>query len=185
MNPKRSVTVSKFLSKYLRHAPGELGLTLEPGGWVPIADLLEATEAKIFPVTLGELEEVVAGSDKQRFAFDATGTRIRANQGHSVEVDLQLEPTPPPAILYHGTPEANLPMILANGLAKMRRHHVHLSVDVPTAMKVGGRRGKPIILVVDSERMAHDGFTFFLSANGVWLTDEVPAQYLHVAAPPR
>lgn len=185
MIPKRSITVSKFLSKYLRHAPGELGLTLQPGGWVLVADLLEATDKKNFPITLEELEAIVEGSDKQRFAFDATGTRIRANQGHSVEVDLQLEPTPPPPMLYHGTPESNLPMILANGLAKMRRHHVHLSVDVPTAMKVGGRRGKPSILVVDSEKMARDGFTFFVSANGVWLTDEVPAQYLLVAAPPR
>lgn len=185
MNPKRAITVSKFLSKHLRHAPGELGLTLEPGGWVPVVDLLEATEAKNFPITLDELEAVVAGSDKQRFTFDATGTRIRANQGHSVEVNLQLEPTPPPAILYHGTAAQNVDVILAGGLAKMRRHHVHLSVDVATATKVGGRRGKPIILLVDSERMARDGFTFFVSANGVWLTEEVPAQYLHVADPSR
>lgn len=185
MNPKRAVAVSKFLSKHLRHAPGDLGLALEPGGWVPVADLLEASEAKNFPIALDELEAVVEGSDKQRFAFDSTGTRIRANQGHSVEVDLQLAPAPPPAVLYHGTPEANVAMILASGLAKMRRHHVHLSVDVATATKVGGRRGKPVTLAVDAAAMARDGFAFFVSANGVWLADEVPAQYLHVADPPR
>lgn len=183
VNPKRAVTVSKFLSKYLRHAPGELGLTLEPGGWVPVADLLAATAEKGFPITLDELDAVVAESDKQRFAFDATGTRIRANQGHSVEVDLQLEPTPPPAVLYHGTAAQNRAAILAGGLAKMRRHHVHLSKDTDTAVRVGGRHGKPVVFAVDAAGMARDGFVFFVSANGVWLADEVPAQYLTVLDP--
>lgn len=196
MNPKRAVTVSKFLSKYLRHAPGDLGLTLEPGGWVPVADLLAATAEKGFPITLDELDAVVAGSDKQRFAFDATGTRIRANQGHSVEVDLQLEPTPPPAVLYHGTGAQNRAAILAGGLAKMR-HHVHLSKDTDTAVRVGGRHGgrvgaerlregsdtRPVVFAVDAAGMARDGFAFFVSANGVWLADEVPAQYLTVLDP--
>ncbi len=184
MDAKRAVTVSKFLSKYLRHAPAELGLMLQPGGWVEIAELLEACETHGFPVTVEELDEVVAGSDKQRFAFDSTGTRIRANQGHSVEVDLQLEPTSPPTVLYHGTPAQSVEAILATGLSKMRRHHVHLSVDIATAQKVGGRRGKPVILLVDSAGMARDGHTFYVSANGVWLVDEVPARYLTVSDSP-
>jgi putative RNA 2'-phosphotransferase len=180
MQPRRATTVSKFLSKHLRHAPADIGLTLRDGGWVPVAELLAAVKRHGFPITEDELAHVVAGSDKQRFAFDETGTLIRANQGHSVEVDLQLEPTTPPAVLYHGTAERNAPVILQDGLLKMKRHHVHLSVDTDTAVKVGGRHGKPVVLSVDAAAMAADGFTFYVSANGVWLVDHVPARYLRV-----
>lgn len=180
MHPKRKVTVSKFLSRILRHAPDDIGLSLEPGGWVLVADLLSGTERIGFRITPDELREVVATSDKQRFAFDDTGTKIRANQGHSTEVDLQLAPAEPLPQLFHGTAASNLEVILREGLLKMARHHVHLSADTATALKVGGRHGKPVILVVESAKMRADGHEFFLSANGVWLVEHVPAQYLRV-----
>lgn len=183
MDHKHQVRVSKFLSKYLRHAPGEIGLTLEPGGWVAVDLLLAAATRHGCPVTRIELDEIVATSDKQRFAFDETNTRIRANQGHSVDVDLELDPADPPEVLYHGTAEAVLPAILAGGLLKMRRHHVHLSRDAGTAVRVGARHGKPVVLAVAAGKMAASGFRFFVSANGVWLVDTVPPEYLTVLPP--
>ena len=180
MDEKRRVRLSKFLSKYLRHSPEDLGLSLEPGGWVFVEDVLTGAADAGFPFTREELEVVVRRCDKQRFALDETGTRIRANQGHSAEVDLQLDPVEPPAELYHGTPERNLAVILHDGLVKMARHHVHLSPDTATATKVGLRRGKPVILAVDAGRMHADGFVFYRSANGVWLVDHVPPVYLRV-----
>jgi putative RNA 2'-phosphotransferase len=181
MDSARRVKVSKFLSLHLRHEPERLGLTLEPGGWVPVAALLAGGAAQGFPLTREELSEVVASSDKQRFAFDPTGTRIRANQGHSVPVDLQLEPTPPPDVLYHGTADHTLALVLKEGLSRMSRHHVHLSPDADTAVKVGRRHGRPVVLVVDAATMVRDGFAFYRSANGVWLTDRVPPQYLRAS----
>ena len=174
----RAVRVSKYLSKYLRHAPHELGLSLQPGGWVPVDDLLAAAEKNDFPITYDELVDCVDTNDKQRFAFDETGDLIRANQGHSVEVDLQLEEREPPETLYHGTVERFLPSILIEGLVRGKRHHVHLSKDVDTARRVGARRGKPVILTVDARGLYQDGHRFLLSANGVWLTDAVPTGYL-------
>src|SRR5262249_36133833 len=162
----------------LRHDPEGLGLELEPGGWVPVAALLAGCAGRGFALTREELAEVVSSSEKQRFAFDPSGTRIRANQGHSAPVDLQLEPTPPPDVLYHGTAASNLDAIRAEGLSRMARHHVHLSGDADTARKVGQRHGPPVVLVIDAAAMARDGFTFYRAANGVWLTDRVPPQYL-------
>jgi len=178
MDSQRLVRISKYLSKHLRHQPERLGLTLSPGGWVPVADLLAACAAHDFPVSHEELNEVVASSDKQRFAFDESGTRIRANQGHSAAVDLQLQPVTPPNLLYHGTAESTVPLILRDGLRRMARHHVHLSADVPTARKVGARHGRPAVLVVDAAAMHRAGHAFFVSANGVWLVDAVPPEYL-------
>ncbi len=175
---KRLITVSKYLAKYLRHAPHELGLTLQPGGWVPVEELLTADEKNGFPISYDELVECVETNNKQRFAFDETGDLIRANQGHSVEVDLRLEEREPPETLYHGTVERFLPSILEEGLIRGKRHHVHLSKNMETARKVGSRRGKPVILIVDAGRMHRDGHKFLLSANGVWLTDAVPPGYL-------
>lgn len=175
---RRLITVSKYLSKYLRHAPHELGLTLQPGGWVPVDDLLAAAENNGFPIAYDELVDCVETSDKQRFSFDVSGELIRANQGHSVEVDLQLEEQEPPETLYHGTVERFLPSILEQGLIRGKRHHVHLSIDKETALKVGARRGKPMILSIDSGRMRGDGHVFYLSTNRVWLTDSVPPEYL-------
>lgn len=175
---RRLVTVSKYLAKYLRHAPHELGLTLQPGGWVPVDDLLAAAQKHGFPISYDELVACVETNDKQRYSFDVSGEMIRANQGHSVEIDLQLEEREPPELLYHGTVERFLPSILKEGLIRGKRHHVHLSKDVETATKVGARRGKPVILIVDAGRMHRDGHRFLLSVNGVWLTDTVPPAYL-------
>jgi putative RNA 2'-phosphotransferase len=175
---KRLISVSKYLAKYLRHAPQEIGLTLQPGGWVPVDDLLIAAGTNGFPISYDELVECVETNDKQRYAFDVSGEMIRANQGHSVEVDLQLQEREPPEILYHGTVERFLPSILENGLVRGRRHHVHLSKDVETAHRVGARRGKPIILSVETGKMRRDGHTFYLSTNGVWLVGSVPPEYL-------
>ena len=184
MDAKRLVRVSKFLSLHLRHQPADLGLALEPGGWVPVADLLAGAARKGFLITREELAEVVRGSDKQRFAFDPTGTKIRANQGHSADVDLQLEPAEPPAVLYHRTADRYLDAILRDGLNKMARHHVHLSPDTATASKVGVRHGRLVMLEVDAAGMRAAGYTFYRSANGVWLVDAVPPGYLRVIDPP-
>jgi putative RNA 2'-phosphotransferase len=183
MEQSRSIRISKYLSKHLRHAPERLGLTLAPGGWVNVDDLLSACAAHQFPITPAELEEVTATSDKQRFSFDETRTRIRANQGHSVEVDLQLQPQIPPDVLYHGTGEQSVAVILQSGLLKMSRHHVHLSKDVETARKVGMRHGRPVVFAIAATAMQQAGFTFYCSDNGVWLVDQVPPQYLKILSP--
>ena len=178
MDDQRRIKVSKYLSKHLRHAPERLGLTLAPGGWVAVDDLLRACAEHRFAVTAQELREVVERSDKQRFAFDETGTLIRANQGHSVDVDLQLVPTVPPETLFHGTGAGAVESILAAGLERRARHHVHLSPDADTARRVGMRHGTPVILTVAAGAMARAGHEFFVSANGVWLVDCVPSEYL-------
>jgi putative RNA 2'-phosphotransferase len=178
MTPERLVRTSKFLSLHLRHRPERLGLALEPGGWVSVDALLTAAARHGYPISLAELEEVVARNDKQRFSFDASRTRIRANQGHSVPVDLELEPVEPPPVLYHGTGERNVPRIEHAGLRKMRRHHVHLSPDRETARRVGARHGRPVVFEVDAAAMRAAGHEFFRSANGVWLVEVVPARYL-------
>ena len=183
MDEKRRVRISKYLSKYLRHAPGEIGLILEVGGWVAVDALLAAAGRHGFPITPTELDEVVATSDKQRFAFDEGRTRVRANQGHSVDVEMDFESAEPPAVLYHGTAETNRTAILADGLSRMRRHHVHLSKDAETAAMVGARHGNPVVLTVAAGKMAADGFEFFVSANGVWLADRVPPEYLTTLPP--
>ena|ERR1043166_5013979 len=180
MDKKRLVTISKFLSKHLRHEPETLGLTLAEGGWVDIDTLLAACTRHGFPITREQLDEVVQTSDKKRFGYDETGQRIRANQGHSTPVDLQLQPVEPPAILYHGSVEKNRTEILAFGLLKMKRHHVHLSHDISSALKVAQRHGRPVIFVIDSAAMHAKGHLFYCSVNGVWLTDHVPAEFLRV-----
>ncbi|MBL8970462.1 MAG: RNA 2'-phosphotransferase [Myxococcales bacterium] len=174
------VRVSKFLSKHLRHDPAGLGLTLEVGGWVAVDVLLAACARRGMPISRELLAQVVAGSDKQRFAFDGAGLRIRANQGHSVAVDLQLSPQEPPAWLFHGTTAMSLAAILREGLQRMRRHHVHLSADEATARRVGGRRGEVVLLGVDAAAMQAAGAVFYRSDNGVWLVDAVAPVYLSV-----
>jgi putative RNA 2'-phosphotransferase len=186
MDASQRTKISKYLSKHLRHAPEKLGLTLAPGGWVEVDELLAACAKDRFVITREQLDEVVTTNDKQRFSFDPSGRHIRANQGHSTDVDLQLDPATPPDVLYHGTAEPTVSLIMAEGLARMSRHHVHLSLDVPTALKVGTRHGRPVILAVDAAAMVRDGHTFYRSDNGVWLVDAVPARYLQqVPEPPR
>lgn len=172
------VRASKRLSLHLRHAPEEIGLVLGPGGWVAVDELLEALGRHGLRLSRDELGEIVSQSDKQRFALDETGTRIRANQGHSVAIDLELPESVPPDVLFHGTVATALPAIRREGLRAMERHHVHLSDSEETATRVGARRGKPVVLRVDAARMAADGHRFFVSANGVWFADSVPAEYL-------
>ncbi|WP_347058844.1 RNA 2'-phosphotransferase [Blastococcus sp. HT6-30] len=169
------VRMSKRLSFVLRHRPDSVGLTLDDAGWADVGQLLAALR-----ISREQLELVVATNDKRRFAFDPTGTRIRASQGHSVAVDLGYGPEQPPEVLFHGTVERVLPAILAEGLRPGRRHAVHLSADVVTARAVGGRRGRPVVLRVDAAGMAAGGSSFSRSANGVWLVDTVPPQFLTV-----
>ncbi|MEV6667954.1 RNA 2'-phosphotransferase [Streptomyces nigra] len=176
MDERRTVKVSKYLSKHLRHQPERIGLVLDEGGWVEIDTLIAAARAHGFSFSRDELDHVVAANDKKRFAVD--GTRIRASQGHSVEVDLGLAPATPPPYLYHGTVAAHLGAIRAEGLRPMNRHDVHLSPDRETATRVGARRGRPVVLSVDTGAMHRDGHVFHVSANGVWLTKAVPPEYL-------
>ena len=178
--PKRDVQISKFLSLVLRHRPEKIGLTLNEAGWTPVADLIEACNRHGFPLSLTELQAVVANNDKSRFSFSADGTLIRANQGHSIPVNLGYAPVEPPEYLFHGTAVRFLPAIQAQGLVKGRRHHVHLSLDMITARRVGERHGRVVVLKVHSGAMHRDGYTFYLSENGVWLVDAVPPQYLEV-----
>ncbi|HYE71760.1 MAG TPA: RNA 2'-phosphotransferase [Blastocatellia bacterium] len=174
----REVKVSKFLSLVLRHKPEEIGIQLDEAGWTPVDTLLAALNSHGLSITREELEQVVSNNEKKRFAFSDDGRLIRANQGHSVEVELGYTPQTPPEVLYHGTVEKFLPSIKEQGLIKGQRHHVHLSPDRETAIKVGQRRGKPIVIEVDAARMHADGVIFYRSENGVWLTDHVPVQHL-------
>ena len=183
MDQKSLVRISKYLSLHLRHQPERIGLELEPGGWVEVEDLLEACATHNMAITHDELYEVVRQNDKQRFAFDDSGKRIRANQGHSVEVDLQLDPRVPPAVLLHGTGQQFIFDILQQGLLKMSRHHVHLTEAEATALKVGRRKGKPVILEIDAAGLHGSGRLFYLTANAVWLVDEVPPAFLKVREP--
>lgn len=176
----QTIRVSKFLSLVLRHRPEKIGLTLDPAGWVEVTELLQACQQHGFPLSQAELESVVVTNDKQRFSFNKDKTRIRASQGHSVEVELGYQPARPPELLYHGTVERFLPSILEKGLLKGQRHHVHLSGDVATAIKVGTRRGEPMILTIHSGQMYRDGCVFYQSANGVWLTEHVPPAYISI-----
>lgn len=181
MDPKTLKTLSKYLSYHLRHRPEALGLTLEPGGWVTLENLLSASATHSdlpVPLTRDRLQTIVTTNDKQRFSISPDGQRIRANQGHSIPIDLQLTPQTPPAILFHGTAEPALSAIQGSGLHKMARHHVHLSANSDTAKAIGSRHGRPVIFQVAAARMHHDGFSFYCSDNGVWLVDHVPVTYL-------
>jgi putative RNA 2'-phosphotransferase len=171
---------SKFLSLLLRHEPEKIGIKLDPAGWVGVDELLDALHAHGVELTRAELDNLVATSDKQRFAFSDDKTKIRANQGHSVQVELGLPSEKPPDVLYHGTVAAALPGIRAGGLVRGQRHHVHLSHEIETAKKVGGRRGKPVVLAVKAREMVAAGHSFLRSANGVWLVDHVPAQFIEL-----
>lgn len=167
-----------YLSKHLRHQPERLGLRLEPGGWVVVDDLLAACARHGMATDRAELTELVRRDGKQRYSFDEDERRIRANQGHTVEVDLQLEPLPPPERLYQGTAERSVEAIAASGLLRMARHHVHLSADVETARQMGVWHGRSVVLEIAAARMGRDSYPFYRSDNGVWLVDRVPPEYI-------
>jgi putative RNA 2'-phosphotransferase len=164
------MSLSRFLSYVLRHAPDAIGIELAPGGWVNVDELIARSQ----------LDAVIAGDSKRRFTLSSDGTHIRAAQGHSAPVDLGLVPVEPPAVLFHGTATRFLETILQEGLKPQRRKQVHLSPDAATAEAVGRRHGKPVVLTVDSRAMHQAAFTFFQADNGVWLTDHVPPTYLSV-----
>jgi putative RNA 2'-phosphotransferase len=180
LDEKRTVKTSKFLSLVLRHQPEAVGLTLDEGGWVDVDVLLAACAARGRPLTRAELDHVVATNNKRRFAYSEDGRRIRASQGHTVQVDLGLAPAVPPDVLFHGTASATLPLILRDGLLPMARQDVHLSADRETAVRVGARHGRPVVLAVDAAGLAAAGQVFRVSANGVWLTGPVPPGWLRV-----
>ena len=173
-----AVRDSKFLAGVLRHNPGKIGVELDAAGWVDVDVLLAAVKRGGRRMGRERLDYVVEHNNKKRFEYDASGTRIRASQGHSVPVDLGYESCVPPETLFHGTARRSLDSILSEGLKPGRRHHVHLSIDIETAIKVGARHGKPAVLVVAAARMHEAGHEFFRSTNGVWLTEHVAPQYL-------
>jgi putative RNA 2'-phosphotransferase len=172
------VRVSKFLSLVLRHDPGHIGLRLDEAGWADVDELLAGAAGAGVRIDRAMLERVVAENDKKRFALSPDGTRIRASQGHSVNVALGLEPQTPPEQLYHGTASRFVESIRESGLHSAARAHVHLSADEATARNVGQRHGKPVVLTIAAGRMHRDGRLFFRSENGVWLTDAVPVEYI-------
>jgi putative RNA 2'-phosphotransferase len=176
------VRVSKFMSLVLRHDPAKVGLALDPAGWAEVDELLAGAARAGVPFDRETLERVVAENEKQRFAFDDDHTRIRASQGHSVRVDLGLEPRIPPDVLYHGTASRSIESIRKSGLHSAKRTHVHLSASEATARTVGQRHGRPVVLTIAAGRMHRDGHPFFRSDNGVWLTDAVPVEYIDFGA---
>ncbi|WP_264791997.1 RNA 2'-phosphotransferase [Aureispira anguillae] len=170
--------ISKFLSLVLRHKPEVLGLVLDEQGWVKTQDLLEKMAQNGRTLSLEVLEEVVANNDKKRFAFNADHSQIRASQGHSIAINLGYQAMKPPKVLFHGTALRFLASIRKSGLLKKNRHHVHLSQDMDTATTVGKRHGAVVVLEVKALEMHQAGFEFFISDNGVWLTEQVPTEYL-------
>ena len=177
---KELIRTSKLLSLVLRHDPGAIGIELDENGWVDVDVLLAAIAEHKKPVSREALEEIVATNDKKRFAFSEDQKRIRASQGHSVEIDLELEAVEPPEVLLHGTATRFVESILEKGLIPGSRQHVHLSADEVTAHKVGSRHGKPVIFEVDCVAMRAAGAEFFRSANGVWLTASVAPEFLRL-----
>ena len=173
------VRESRLLALVLRHKPEEVGITLDEHGWANVDELVEGIAA-LCPFTLGMLEEIVATDSKDRYSFNEDHSLVRANQGHSVGVDVELELLDPPEVLYHGTAQRFLDSIMEQGLLPMGRLYVHLSSDKDMAYRVGGRHGSPVVLKVDTYKMHEEGFEFFLSKNEVWLTKRVPPKYLTI-----
>lgn len=176
----RDIRTSKLLSLALRHDPGALRLTLDAQGYASVDEVITGLARRGSPLTRAALEKLVADNDKQRFAFNEDGTRIRASQGHSVAVELGYVAQEPPAVLYHGTATRFLASIERQGLVKGSRQHVHLSATEDVAFAVGTRHGKPVVIEVDAAGMHSQGLAFYISDNGVWLTDHVPPAYLKI-----
>jgi putative RNA 2'-phosphotransferase len=178
ISEQESIRISKFLSLVLRHRPDKIGIQLDENGWTDVAQLIKKAKLSHINLDLDTLKFIVDTNSKKRFAFDENLEKIRASQGHSVEIELGYQPQEPPALLYHGTASQFADAILRTGINKRKRHHVHLSEDVETAVKVGQRHGKPVVFEVLAEQMDQHQIPFYLSDNGVWLTDEVPPRYL-------
>jgi putative RNA 2'-phosphotransferase len=178
INDKQITHISKFLSLVLRHQPETIGIQLDQNGWADIEELLDRAKKHGIQVDRELLNHIVATNSKKRFAFNATLDKIRASQGHSIEIELGYTNQRPPEILFHGTGEKSVQSILEKGLEKRSRQHVHLSSDLETAIRVGQRHGKPFVFKVLAEQMYNEKFEFYISENGVWLTDNVPAKYL-------
>ncbi len=178
MNEQQKKKTSKFLSYVLRHHPELINLNLDENGWANVDELITKSKNDSQGFTFEELDEIVQTNDKKRFIFNEDKTRIRANQGHSIDINLALIPQQPPEFLYHGTAQSNIESILEKGIEKRSRQQVHLSQDKETATKVGMRHGKPIILTINTQKMFEDGLKFYLSENNVWLTDFVDATYI-------
>jgi putative RNA 2'-phosphotransferase len=170
--------ISKLLSLVLRHQPEVLGIQLDKNGWTEVDLLLEKLRKRSADIDFERLEQIVYSNDKQRFSFNEDLTKIRANQGHSVSVDVELKQQLPPEFLYHGTVDKFLDGIRSEGLKKGSRLHVHLSKDMETAIKVGSRRGKPIVLTILANQMSEAGHIFYLSENSVWLCEAVPPSFI-------
>jgi putative RNA 2'-phosphotransferase len=179
MNEKQVTTISKFLSLVLRHQPECINLTLDEQGWADVSTLIQKCATKGHHFNFDDLNYVVETNSKKRFKFNEDFTKIRASQGHSIEVDLGYQPKEPPEFLYHGTGEQSIESIKKKGLEKRNRQHIHLSIDMETAIKVGQRHGKPFVFSISSGDMNKKGFKFYLSDNGVWLTDYVPVEFIN------
>lgn len=184
LDPRTEKRVSKFISLVLRHRPWLIELTPDRAGWVPVEGLLAGVSEKAHPIDRATLDFIVGNDRKGRYSYSADGALIRANQGHSIEVDLGYAAVEPPEVLFHGTATRLLDAIRAEGLRRMSRHHVHLSADEATARAVGGRHGKPVVLVVQARRMHAEGRLFQVSENGVWLVDAVPPAFLTLGGEP-
>ena len=179
MSDSPNERISRFLSLVLRHEPSAANVSMDRNGWVRVESLLKGLTNKGYEVTREILDTVVSTNNKKRFEYSEDGNNIRASQGHSVTIDLGYKPETPPDTLYHGTTYRFIHLIKQTGLAKQKRHAVHLSLDVDTAINVGSRHGKPCILIINAKQMAEDGFKFYKSANGVWLVDSVPMKYIN------
>ncbi len=178
---KQHKKLSKFLSLILRHKPEEINIELDENGWANTKDLIAKMNSYGKNIDIETLEIIVKNNDKQRFSFNNDKSKIRANQGHSIKIDLNYSEQEPPEFLYHGTAKRFLDNILKNGLEKQKRHHVHLSSDITTANSVGKRHGVPVVLKISSKQMYNDGFIFYKSKNGVWLTENVPIKYINTS----
>lgn len=184
MSPAQTTSASTFLSLVLRHEPSTAHVTLDAAGWVEVAALLAGCAKAGRTLTRDELEHVVVTNAKKRFEFSADGSRIRASQGHSVEVELEYAPQEPPELLYHGTATRFLDSIREKGLVKMGRHHVHLSAETRMTLEVGARHGKPVLLTILAGQMHREGHVFCRSTNGVWLVDHVPPTFIRFPGTP-
>jgi len=180
MNKKDEIHLSKFLSLILRHNPQTIEIELDNWGWAKVSELLDKSQKHGIDLNEEKLNYIVSNCNKKRYDFNEDKSKIRANQGHSIKIELELKSVEPPKLLYHGTAQKNLESILKYGIDKRNRNHVHLSADVETAIKVGSRHGKVIVLLIDTIQMYKDGIQFYLSKNNVWLTDFIDKKYISI-----